>query len=215
MEKPGSEIDVVFVKPRFEDISKSQGTHLPHWTTGGGTYHVVFRLIDSLPKLVVEEFRAERDRLLLKEKLSPQALERLTRLHSERIERHLDSSSGECLMLDSSIAQIVADAVCHFHRSRYFLYSWAVMPSHVHLIIQPINEYELDAILESIKSFTARSINRQLNRSGRVWQAESFDHLIRTYDSLEASIAYVLANPIAAGLTDWKWVGCHSDPPEE
>src|SRR3978361_2295367 len=38
-----------------------QGAYLPHWTLEGATYHVVFRLGDSLPAQVVARYRAEKD----------------------------------------------------------------------------------------------------------------------------------------------------------
>ncbi len=41
-----------------------QNRHLPHWTQEGVTYFVTFRLGDSLPKSVLEQWRQERDAAL-------------------------------------------------------------------------------------------------------------------------------------------------------
>jgi hypothetical protein len=44
-----------------------------------------------------------------------------------------------------------------------------------------------------------------MNQIGRVWQTESFDHVLRSSESLDAKIAYILENPVRAGLaSDWK-----------
>ena len=53
--------------------------------------------------------------------------------------------------------------------------------------------------------------NRLLQRRGRVWQAESFDHVLRSYESARSKGEYVCANPIRAGLVEqedecpWLW----------
>ncbi len=64
--------------------------------------------------------------------------------------------------------------------------------------------------MESIKKFSARTCNKLLNRTGKpFWQHESYDRLVRDRDELYRIIAYVLDNPIKAGLCenhkDWKW----------
>lgn len=68
----------------------------------------------------------------------------------------------------------------------------------------------LSDILHSIKSVSAHRINRLLGRRGPVWQEESFNHAIRSDESLNAKMAYVLANPVRSGLVkgprDYKWV---------
>jgi hypothetical protein len=59
--------------------------------------------------------------------------------------------------------------------------------------------------MEAIKGASSHKINRALGRKGSVWQAESFDHVLRSSESLDAKIAYILANPIRAGLvTKWE-----------
>ena len=51
--------------------------------------------------------------------------------------------------------------------------------------------------------------NRWLNRSGTLWERESFDHLIRSIEHYEADIEYLDNNPVVAGLCegpeDWRF----------
>jgi REP element-mobilizing transposase RayT len=44
-----------------------------------------------------------------------------------------------------------------------------------------------------------------LKRSGSLWQAESYDHVVRDEDEQFRIIEYVINNPVKAGLVeDWK-----------
>jgi len=84
------------------------------------------------------------------------------------------------------------------------------MPDHVHLIFTPLLNEErteissLASIMDAIKGASAHKINRALGHKGHVWQAESFDHVLRSSENLEAKVAYILANPVRKGLAD-KW----------
>jgi REP element-mobilizing transposase RayT len=104
--------------------------------------------------------------------------------------------------------EIVLSSCCHDHRTKYELYAAVVMPDHAHLILTPMidevrNEFfPLLEIMRSIKGASAHLINRQLRRRGTVWQEESFDHVLRSSESLDAKIDYVLQNPVRKGLVD-------------
>jgi hypothetical protein len=65
-----------------------------------------------------------------------------------------------------------------------------VMPSHCHVVFAPLEDSshgrpERQVILQSLKRFTAARCNRVLGRTGRFWQAESFDRVVRGSASLE------------------------------
>ena len=80
------------------------------------------------------------------------------------------------------------------------LLAWCVMPDHVHVLVTPLHDWSLERILHSWKSFTANEVNRMLHRKGTFWQPESFDHLVRSNEAFESFVAYIEANPVAAGL---------------
>ena len=198
-------------------IVKRRGAYLPHWTRDNSWYAVTFRLWDSLPQHVIETWLFERRNIIktaeqMKRPLAKHEEERLAYLHSERIEKYLDAGYGSCYMNDDRIAKIVADALLYFEGERYNLASWCVMPNHVHTVVEPlkgalVNKCELEDILHSWKSFTAKEANKVLGRSGEFWQAEYYDHLIRDAADFSHAVRYVLNNPIKAGLMNWKWVG--------
>jgi putative transposase len=63
----------------------------------------------------------------------------------------------------------------------------------------------LASILHSLKSFTAHQANKLLKRQGQFWEHESFDHAVRDNEEWARIIAYVLNNPVKAGLVaDWR-----------
>lgn len=105
-------------------------------------------------------------------------------------------------------AEVVQRALLHFDGERYRLHAWAIMPNHVHAVVEPLPSHELSKILHSWKSYTAHEVNRLLMRSGEVWMKESYDHIIRSEASYHRTVQYLLDNPGNAGLTGWTWVGC-------
>lgn len=69
----------------------------------------------------------------------------------------------------------------------------------------------LQDIMKSIKGIASRHINQTANRTGALFQAESFDHYVRDQDSYYRIIQYIDNNPVKARLTNdpknWPWHG--------
>ena len=106
---------------------------------------------------------------------------------------------------------IALASCCHDHRKWYELYVAVVMPDHVHLILTPLIDerrkkiVSLIEIMRSIKGAAGREINLRMGRRGAVWQEESFDHVLRCSEGLDAKVEYVLQNPVRKGLvSDWR-----------
>ncbi len=195
--------------PEFRGIDphapvKITHRNLPHWRQDGATYFVTFRLADAVPATLrrqwSEEFETWR-------KFHPEPWDAKTkheyqhRFREER-ERWLDAGHGECLLRDSKVRAIVEQALRHFERERYTLDVWAIMPNHVHVIVQPADGQELSDILHAWKSFTARQVNEALGRKGQLWQDENFDRIVRDLEELERTRTYIRNNPEKAGLDE-------------
>jgi REP element-mobilizing transposase RayT len=176
--------------------------HLPHWSQEGATYFVTFRLADSLPAGVVQDALRERDEFLRQQQhtLTPERREELEQFYQEKLQAELDKGLGACVLQDETNAAIVEQALRHFDGERYWLGHFVVMPNHVHLLVRPIMDHELSAILRSWKTFTAREINQRTGGSGQLWQHESFDHIVREEHELEKFSRYVTGNPKRAGI---------------
>ncbi len=178
----------------FSRIGIRHHGRLPHWEKECGLYFVTFRTYGSLPKNVFEGVRQ-----------GYVAGQQLGRLRQRQLEEILDRGSHSTLLMDCRCASLVAEALRspdHGHR----LLAWCVMPNHVHFVSRLLPGVTLARVMHSLKSFTAKRINKALNRSGRVWQREYYDRLIRDSDELHRAVAYVANNPRKAGLAEWPWV---------
>ncbi len=205
-------------KPFNEDgaVRIYDGGFLPHWRQAGCTYFVTFRLADSLPHRVLEEWKYERKQWLAARGVDLRAMgwRRAIKMLSEQdrllFERFflgklltgLDEGHGECVLRLPEISQIVADSLWFFHATRLTMGDFVVMPNHVHALMTPLEGFELETILHSIKSFTAQQINSRLGRTGSVWMEESYDHVVRDSEELVRIQHYIRANPAKAHLPD-------------
>jgi REP element-mobilizing transposase RayT len=119
-------------------------------------------------------------------------------------------------VLPARARSIVLECCLHDNGKKFDLRVAVVMPDHVHIIFTPLVDLEamevcsLAEIMNAIKGASAHKINRALGRRGRVWQPESFDHVVRSSEGLDAKIQYVLENPVRRGLvaewTDYPWL---------
>jgi REP element-mobilizing transposase RayT len=101
----------------------------------------------------------------------------------------------------------VMENILFDHGKRYDLVLGVVMPDHVHLLLRPRERspgvwYDLAEIMKGIKGVSARRINQLLGTTGKVWQQESYDRIMRDEQELEEKLRYIWENPIKAGLTD-------------
>ena len=72
------------------------------------------------------------------------------------------------------------------------------MPDHVHLIVQ-IGDISLLDIVRDLKSRSTQLWWRH-GGNGTIWQRAFHDRGLRTTKDVEVTIAYVLDNPVRAGL---------------
>ena len=191
-------------------LSTYKGNFLPHWELTSTVYHVSFRLGDSVPAATQRKWLEEINKLLEKytnehNPLTDDEKRRLQKLYSETIEKYLDSGYGSCILRNPDAARIVKDSLLHYNEMKYILHAWCIMPNHVHAIFQLLNNLMQSEIIQGWKSFTAHAINKLLNRKGALWQADCYNHIIRTPDEYFNQIWYVWNNPQKAGLSNWEW----------
>ena len=112
--------------------------------------------------------------------------------------------------------KVVLDSCLYEHERRAIVHAAVVMPNHVHLVVSAMFDgdvpFSMSEITQAIKGAGAHRVNRMLGRNGPLWQTETFDHCIRTEESFEQKIAYVISNPVRAGIVSrpreyqWVWV---------
>ena len=139
-------------------------------------------------------------------------------LHLQKDERavFITFTTARRWHLPPAARDIVLASCLTNHSSKYELFTAVVMPDHAHLVLCPLRRPDgwcwcLPEILHAIKGASARSINKLLNRKGPVWQQESFDHVLRSDESLDQKVEYIYNNPVRAGLVSksnqysWLW----------
>src|SRR5260221_2202143 len=185
--------------------------YLPHWERTDATYFVTFRLADALPRDVLDRLDAERQ--LLEARFAARKLAGDTTAPASpqtaiarQIEQYLDTGMGACYLATPAFASLVADALRYFDEKRYRLFTWCIMPNHVHVIVQPFAGYPLAKLIHSCKSYTAHAAARLRGSSGPFWQREYYDYLVRDETRFIRLVRYVLRNPVKARLGDWPWV---------
>ena len=196
---------------------------LPHLKREGASYFVTFRLAGTLPRDVLQRFKAEREAIIAQAEAAKRPLtwheqEELFRWYSSRVDKYLDAGSGDCWLAGPAIANLVKSGLKFHAGQRFDLLAWVVMPNHVHVVLRPLQSWTLSGILKSWKGFTAREANRLLKRTGKVfWQTESYDHLIRNDEDLHRCCHYTTSNPVNAHLCkqaeDWQWSSVYRSIP--
>ena len=187
---------------------------LPHWSQAGTICFITFRSFDSLPKPVVEAWLRQRNAFLRRHGINPLAKDwrqqlgalsleikdAFDRTLSSRWHENLDVCHGACVLRRPELAQVVADSLKKFDGDRYELIDFVVMPNHAHLLAAFL---DVDAMLqqcESWKHYTACKINRALGQTGRFWQQDGFDHLVRSAGQFGYLRQYIADNPKKVNL---------------
>ena len=197
-----------------EEVTAWEGRRLPHWGQAGTVCFATWRTWDSIPSAVLKRWRLERVSWLRTLGIDPHAADWKTRvlqlpvtqtrqyrrLVAERWDDELDAGHGVCVLRRPECSRIVHDGLLYFDGDRYEMLDFVVMPNHVHLLTAFPSAEAMSVQFRSWKHFTAREIHRQLGQSGRFWQVEDFDHLVRSEDQFLHFRNYIAENPLKARL---------------
>lgn len=77
--------------------------------------------------------------------------------------------------------------------------AYCVMPDHVHLVASPSHRCDIVQLVGRIKANASREIRVQVGHD-RIWQRGFWDHVLRRDEDVERVAAYVVDNPVRAGL---------------
>jgi putative transposase len=88
------------------------------------------------------------------------------------------------------------------------VWSWCLMPNHVHLILVPRDEDGLRRALAPVHRRHAGLVHARRKRTGHFWQGR-FGAVAMDEAHLAAALRYVALNPVRARLVerarDWRW----------
>ena len=198
---------------------------LPHWHPANATFFVTFRLEGSLPQSVIAQISEEYEQAkrLLESQNPEQRDVALTNAYKKafaRYERALDKADGPRWLSNPKIAQLVIKEIHSLSPQYYLLLAYCVMPNHIHLLInmegiaappprKDGTQYTaVSYALWLLKGRTGHACQKIIGKTGRFWQRESYDHVVRNEGEFQRILAYIANNPVKAGL-----VNCWQDWP--
>lgn len=221
LELQGDGMNSVLRPPAFVPFNEQKAVriyhrNLPHWRQEGCTYFVTFRLGDSIPDGVRKEWEYEQSMWLKARGITydgprgswRSAVEKLPAKEQFQFHKHfnrqvqscLDRGLGECWLRQAACVDIVRHEHFAHDGQSYDLGDLVLMPNHVHALLTPRPGHELEDILKRIKGASAVGCNRQVQRSGTFWQADSYDHIVRSLEELVFFREYIATNPKSAGI---------------
>src|SRR5437773_7130034 len=187
-------------KPSIEDLRKGfrgwhQRGYLPHFDAPYVTQMVTFMLKDSFPvmrRLEWEPILREADNSMKRRKL----------------EEWLDQEHGDCWLRRHAVAEVVENVSLEANGKDFQLAAWVLTPNHVHLVVRVL-DVPLTKMIGQWKGKSSRLANLSLARTGKFWQHDYFDTLIRDEAHLAKAVHYTEANPTKAAFVKetraWRW----------
>lgn len=141
---------------------------------------------------------------------------RPTRITETHVHYHviLRCNNGERLLRNPDDCERTIAILSHY--SRFLecrVFNYVVMPSHIHLMVEPIGQTPLDRIMHDFCLAVARDYNKRRQRGGHFWRQRYRSHIIDDDRYALACLRYLHRNPVAAGLVqkmdDWPWSAYH------
>ena len=119
--------------------------------------------------------------------------------------RVFENKLGRKLMLKT-----LQDAKDRFH---FQLANFCVMPTHIHLLIKPMEETSLSVIMQWIKTQSAKRWNSIHGAIDHMWGHRFFSRAIKDPQEFDFVMDYIDQNAVAAGLAkspaEWKASGAY------
>lgn len=116
----------------------------------------------------------------------------------------LDSGQAE---LKPGERDIIVGSLEWSRSRRCELLAYVAMNDHVHAVVEPYPDWELQRIVHDWKSFSSHQLCRN-GRTAPVWEREYVDRIIRNEEELHQKLQYTVGNPWRRWpeLTEYKWV---------
>jgi len=121
---------------------------------------------------------------------------------------------------DPHFAQQIINALLWWRtHHQLMLFCYCLMPDHLHFIVQlpdlerkfrnggvrGIAPQTIMDLVGDFKSYVTSQLWWKCGGTGKLWQRSSYDNVIRSNDSVNEAVAYVLNNPERKGLIDYPY----------
>ena len=208
--------------------------NLPHFQKPGQWYFITCVLAGAMPKNTISKYSQKLEtvariykylwtndpngkKFMIARRDYFIALEKYRRAFESVLH---NSDTAEIKLSKENNRQQIEKALWFWDGKRLKSHAWCIMPNHLHWVVSLFEKNEkgepvyLQDILHSVKLYTARRINDNEGRKGRLWTHESFDTTIRNNRHFIKVVNYTKNNPVASGLVNnWKeWKGTYVEP---
>ena len=177
---------------------------LPHWKQDGSIYWITFSLADAIPQAKFRAWQQGRN-FWLRLHSKPWS-ERDWKEYDQRFGNGmgawLDAGLGCRVLVRPDVREAVKRCALRFDGDRLLLHAAVIMPTHVHLLLEPLKGHDLSELLQGIKGASAREANVLLGAAGTFWLDESYDHIVRSERQYQRFVRYIADNPVKAGLRE-------------
>ncbi|WFB35473.1 transposase [Kiritimatiellota bacterium B12222] len=189
---------------------------LPHRSRKGRTIFITWRLSDSLPPLAVleESIRQAQGRWLAKENLHlcpwSQDVEKILKhqdpekqLAYRRVsfrvrEQFAAKKLGSCVLGQQAAVEALRQAIFEEEKWGSGIGDLVVCYNHVHLLMVPDGEGDLQQPMQRIKGRASRYLGLAglVNLPKPIWQRSWFDHVVRNQHKLARIRKYIADHPV-------------------
>ena len=96
---------------------------------------------------------------------------------------------------------------------------WCLMTTHYHLLVVVPGDRRVSWAMQTVNSVYAREFNTRHRRRGHLFGDRFADTLVESDPQCKRTIAYILENPVRAGMVkrveDWPWSGLETMRPRD
>jgi putative transposase len=111
------------------------------------------------------------------------------------------TAMGKRLLQSERNAELIVDVLRTLVAERKFkLHDFVVMPDHVHLLIEVVDEMTIEKAMQFIKGRFSHQLSHNFGFKGEVWQRGFTEVQVMNKQGFEAHRAYIGENPVIAGL---------------
>ena len=126
---------------------------LPHWIQDNSIYWITFSLADAILQSKFHAWQRERDFWLRMhpKPWSEKDWKEYDKRFGNRMEAWLDAGLGCRALARQDVRDAVKRCVLRFDGDRLLLHAAVIMPTHVHLLLEPLKGHDLSKLFQGIK----------------------------------------------------------------
>ena len=122
-----------------------------------------------------------------------------TKIRQYSLDKYLDNSENGAYLNDR-VLEISKNYLQNLDEKLCEIIAFVIMPNHIHILF--IQNEVLSTVVQQIKGGLSFLINKELGKSGPLWQKDYFDKGIRDEKHFRVTYEYIKNNAIKAGLVD-------------